>query len=191
MAQDCTAPRIGLLLAAGHSRRFGAADKLMTPFDGAPLVTHAAAALRASGADRLIAVLRSAEVAASLPGFEPVFMDTPGAPQSESLRAGVLRAVDLGAVGVLVALGDMPRVPGTHIAALLALGRNHDLAATQVGDRTLPPAWFAARHFEALVAVSGDRGARDLLRCTPPAARIACPPDWLVDIDRPEDIPGA
>ena len=189
MADDLAAPRVGLLLAAGHSRRFGPKDKLLAPYRGAPLVSHAAAALREAAPGPLIAVLRSAEVAACLPEFEPVFVDTPDAPQSASLRAGIMRAADLDAAGVLVALGDMPLVPATHIAALLALGEDHDLAATQAGDRILPPAWFAARHFAALAALSGDRGARDLLRRTPDAARIACPPEWLIDIDRPEDLP--
>ncbi|MCR9088058.1 MAG: nucleotidyltransferase family protein [Rhodobacteraceae bacterium] len=188
MAQDEDAPRIGLLLAAGHSRRFGAADKLLAPLEGAPLVTHAASALRAAAPDRLIAVVRSAKVAACLPEFETVALSDRDAPQSASLRAGVLRAAELGAAGVLVALGDMPRVPAVHFSALFELGRTQALAATQCGARTMPPAWFADRYFGALADVSGDKGARDLLRRTPMAARIACPPEWLADIDRPEDL---
>lgn len=191
MEQEGTGPRIGLLLAAGHSRRFGTADKLLAPLEGAPLVTHAAAALRAAAPDRLIAVVRSAKVATCLPGFEPVMLTEADAPQSASLRAGVLRAAELGAAGVLVVLGDMPRVPAAHISALLACGSTRDLAATVAGDRPMPPAWFAARHFGALVDITGDQGARAVLRRTPPEARIACPPDWLTDIDRPGDLPGA
>lgn len=188
MEQHGPGPRIGLLLAAGHSRRFGAADKLLAPLEGAPLVTHAAASLRAAAPDRLIAVVRSAKVAACLPGFEPVMLTEAEAPQSASLRAGILRAAELGAAGVLVALGDMPRVPASHISALLACGRAHGLAATLSGDRPMPPAWIAGCHFDALAGITGDQGARALLRQTPPQARIACPQDWLADIDRPEDL---
>ena len=60
---------VGILLAAGQSRRFGPTDKLMAPLHGRPLVTYAAATLRAVAPDVLIAVTSSEIVAAELDGF--------------------------------------------------------------------------------------------------------------------------
>lgn len=181
-------PRIGLLLAAGHSRRFGTDDKLLADLGGMPLVSHAASALRAAGLDRLVAVVRSPQVAVHLEGFDPVFIEGRDAPQSVSLRAGIAAAAAQDAGGVLVALGDMPRVPVGHLRALIEGGVVSGLAATAVGDRVMPPAWFGADHFAALVEVEGDRGARDLLRRTREQGRISCPPDLLTDVDLPEDL---
>lgn len=181
-------PRTGLLLAAGRSCRFGAADKLLAPLDGAPLVTHAAGSMRRCGLDRLIAVVRSAEVAALLAGFDPVFVAEDETAQSTSLRAGVLHADALGAAGVLVALGDMPRVPAAHMERVMHAGRTHGIAATARGEGTIPPAWFARDHFGALTEITGDQGARAVLRAVPPAGRISCSGALLVDIDRPEDL---
>ncbi len=63
---------VGLLLAAGHSRRFGAADKLAAPLDGRPLVAHAAGALAALPLAARLVVLRDPGLAASCPGLTPV-----------------------------------------------------------------------------------------------------------------------
>ncbi len=57
---------VGLLMAAGQSRRFGSADKLLAVYQGRQLVSHAAAAISAI-VDRLIAVTTNAEVVAALP----------------------------------------------------------------------------------------------------------------------------
>jgi molybdenum cofactor cytidylyltransferase len=48
----------------------------------------------------------------------------------------------------------------------------------------MPPALFGARHFGALEALSGDRGAGALLADAP---CLPLPPGRL-DVDRPEDL---
>ncbi len=51
--------RVGLLLAAGLSRRFGGDDKLLTLFRGQALVRHAAAVMARLFLDRRMAVVSS------------------------------------------------------------------------------------------------------------------------------------
>ncbi|MEO0372845.1 MAG: NTP transferase domain-containing protein, partial [Pseudomonadota bacterium] len=98
--------RAGVLLAAGASRRFGDADKLLAPLHGTAMVDHAARALRASDLDLWVAVTRSVEVAEALTGFDIVTPPEADPQQADSLRAGVLRARALGADRVTVVLGD-------------------------------------------------------------------------------------
>ncbi|SDF40316.1 nucleotidyltransferase family protein [Limimaricola pyoseonensis] len=183
---------VGLLLAAGRSRRFGPQDKLRAPFRGRPLVTHAAAALRASGPDRLLAVCADPAVAAVLDGFEIVPTDPEGG-QSASLRAGARRARALGAAKLLVVLGDMPRVRPELLREVVAACDAAHPAAAHDGTRIMPPACFPAALLPDLEALEGDRGAAALLRGGAPGAVRLCPaaPGLLIDIDTPEALRAA
>ncbi|RMD92487.1 MAG: nucleotidyltransferase family protein, partial [Alphaproteobacteria bacterium] len=78
---------VGILLAAGASRRFGDADKLLAEARGRPLVSHAARALADVLPER-VAVVSSAEVGAVLAGFRLVRIP-PGSAQSRALHAGL------------------------------------------------------------------------------------------------------
>ena len=177
---------VGLLLAAGRSSRFGPANKLLAPFRGAPLVTHAAASMAALPLDHRLAVTADTRVASLLPGFRIVAADPAGL-QSDSLKSGLRAAGRLGADLVLVALGDMPLVTPDLLAAVLAGARVHGIAAAADGDLVMPPAAFAADRLPALLALSGDRGAGALLRDLPGPARIAAP-GCLADIDTEGDL---
>ncbi|MEO1680498.1 MAG: nucleotidyltransferase family protein [Pseudomonadota bacterium] len=183
-------PCAGLLLAAGQSRRFGPADKLLAPLEGAPLVTHAAQALAASGAAPLVAVVDSARVASLLPDFI-IVQPGPEAPaQSASLTAGIARLRALGAPASLIALGDMPRVTPAllnAVASVAAEAPGQPTAATD-GTQVMPPACFPAALFSALEALTGDRGAGALLRDLPARALVRADPEILADVDRPEDL---
>jgi CTP:molybdopterin cytidylyltransferase MocA len=177
---------VGLLLAAGRSSRFGPANKLLAPFRGAPLVTHAAAAMAALPLGHRLAVTADARVASLLPGFRLVAANPAGL-QSDSLKAGLRAAEALGADLVLVALGDMPLVTVGTLSAVLAAARAEGVAAAVDGDLVTPPAGFTADRFPALMALSGDRGAGALLRDLPAAARVPAP-GLLADIDTEGDL---
>jgi CTP:molybdopterin cytidylyltransferase MocA len=176
----------GLLLAAGRSSRFGPANKLLARFRGAPLATHAAAALAALPLDYRLAVTADARVASLLPGFRIVAADPAGL-QSDSLRTGVRAAEALGADLLLIALADMPLVDVDTLAAVLDTARVQGIAAASDGDLVMPPAAFATSRFPDLLALSGDRGAGAILRDLPAAARVPAP-GRLADIDTADDL---
>ena len=177
-----------LVLAAGRSRRFGSADKLLAPVRGAPMLAHALAAAALPEIEVRLAAVSSGPVAALVQaqGVLPVRIPAE-APQSASLVAGLAQARALGVTRLLVLLGDMPFIGRAEIEALLNLAGNDAACATD-GRAPLPPAVFPQRLFPALAQATGDRGARDLLRQIPKDRRLALPPGTLRDIDRPEDI---
>lgn len=176
-------PSAGVLLAAGHSRRWGPGNKLLAPWRGRPLVAWAGALLAGAPVDLRAAVIRDARVGALLPGLATLAPE--GEDQSASLRAAVAWAQGQGAARLLVLLGDMPDLgPGT-VAALVRGCADRPVAVRHPDGRPGAPACFPADCFAALAALRGDRGAGALLAG---AATIPVPAAELVDLDRP---PGA
>lgn len=177
----------GILLAAGLSRRYGRDNKLLAPFQGLPLVVHAARALRrlplgrhvaVCGLDDRVKVLLEAE------GYEVVVNPVPEMGMSQSLAAGV-RAIS-GAKVALICLGDMPFVPDSHLAALLSALKAGDVVASENKDgQRSPPVAFASGHFPLLLEMTGDAGARSLIAG---ATTVRARDGALRDIDTPDDF---
>lgn len=178
-----------LLLAAGLSRRFGPEDKLLAPYRGQPLASHARDSLASIGFSARLAVVRAhAPPLTAL--FDPrrftiLANPDPDAGMASSIRLGVAAACAEDVDALLICLADMPRIDG---ALLMALCTAYDPAAgllvTTDGDRRTPPALIGRRHFDTLSRLQGDAGARSLLADAP---GFAVAPAQLLDIDRPTD----
>lgn len=162
----------GVLLAAGGSSRMGAGrHKLLEEVDGVPLVRLSAERLAASGVDEVVVALgaRSNEIRAALSGLGVRMVENPVWEEgmASSLRAG-LAAIAPTADAALIALADMPEVDGTLIDRLLAAFDPEEgrVIVRPVGPSGRPghPVLFGRRFFEALGQLSGDAGARDVVR---------------------------
>jgi molybdenum cofactor cytidylyltransferase len=163
-------PRIAaLVLAAGHSRRMGAENKLLAVWRGQPLLRHAVDNALASEAQSVYVITGhdSEAVAATLAGLPVVIVHNlqHASGLATSLQAG-LRALPDSVDGVLVCLGDMPRVRAEHldrlIAAFAPLEGRAICLPTYRGKRG-NPALLGRQLFEELAALEGDRGARRLI----------------------------
>src|SRR5438045_3793094 len=115
---------VGLLLAAGGSRRFGS-QKLVTPIHGSPLIRHGATLLGQT-TDQLVAVIGSDAliVRAALAGTGAEIIENPEWRDglSTSLRRGVASVSPL-AEAVIVALADQPDVRPDIIRSLIDVWR--------------------------------------------------------------------
>ncbi len=175
-----------IVLAAGRSERYGKADKLAAHLDGKPLLHHVLATLGGFDFTRKIVVCRPDSLDVSGRGFERV--DVAAVEQSASLRAGIVALDDHPCDGILVALGDMPAVTGAHIDRLLACfdpGDDRCVVASTKGDASMPPAVFARGMADELARLTGDQGARPLLR---KAVRVVVAEDELIDVDTLADL---
>ena len=184
-------PRLGVaLLAAGASRRFGETDKLAAEYRGRPLEEHAATAIpvREFAQAWVITARGDHPCGPTLKeiGFEPVGNPEAVQGMGTSVALAARRAIEARLDGLLIALADMPLVPSEHFAALIAACQNaEDIAVSAKENARMPPAIFGRDHFAALAELRGDTGARALLQ---QGRTIACPPEWLMDIDTPEDL---
>jgi molybdenum cofactor cytidylyltransferase len=184
----------GVLLAAGTGSRFGDANKLLATLDGEPLVRHAARTLLDAGLDPVVAVVghEGDRVAGALDGVgvRVVENDAYREGQATSVRAGV-EALGPDVDAVVFALGDMPRVDPASVRALVDVyeeSRWTALAAAVAGERG-NPVLFDRTHFDALVAVSGDRGGRHVLRRGDRSALVETgDPGVRRDVDTPADL---
>jgi molybdenum cofactor cytidylyltransferase len=183
---------VGLLLAAGAAQRFGA-DKLQHPLPhGVAIAVQAARHLRA-GIPRVVAVVRpqAAETAGALAaeGCEVVCCENAAEGMGASLACAARAAGP--ADGYLIGLADMPFVRPSSIAAVReALERGALLAAPYFRTRRGHPVGLSGRFHDALLALSGDEGARRLL-AQHEAALVKVPvgdPGVIRDIDTPGDL---
>ncbi len=181
-----------LILAAGRSTRMGGSHKLLADLDGIPLVAHVAVAVAAAGLPAPLVVLghRAPEVRAALGDRPATFITATDFADglAASLRAGIA-AVPATWRGILVCLGDMPRVRPATLVALAAALRDAASVAVPVhsGRRGNPVAWGRA-HFDRLARLTGDVGGRALLG---DAAVIEVSVDdtgVLIDVDTPEAL---
>jgi molybdenum cofactor cytidylyltransferase len=155
----------GLVLAAGAGTRFGDGEsKLLADVGGRPVLERAvAAACAVPGLERVLVVLgsRSTEVRARVDFGRAETTVCPDWPdgQAASLRWG-LRALS-GADKVIVTLGDAPLMTAAAITRFLdEPGRTRAVYDGRPGH----PVVLGPDEIAAALALSGDHGARDLLR---------------------------
>ncbi|WP_294352574.1 nucleotidyltransferase family protein [uncultured Sphingomonas sp.] len=177
-----------VLLAAGKSARFGdVGSKLNEPFLARPLGLHVAVALEAVPFQHRVAITSPRCTIDFAPhGFQVVSNDDPVGDMASSVRLGVACAQEHGARAVLLALADMPRVTAAHIHRLLdAADASDAVVASSDGVSPKPPALFARAHFDTLLALSGDQGARDLIRA---GRHVVTNAAELIDVDTVEEL---
>lgn len=179
---------LGILLAAGASRRFGVEDKLLALWRGAPLVATAARTLAKAGCDKLAAVVSSEAVAAALPPTFHAIRIEPGLDMSASFRAACRFAEVQGGDRMLIVLGDMPDVQAETLTRLLA-SPDQSRACHLDGTR-MPPAVLLRREWQGVASEQGDHGARAVIAALPASALLALSPDEARDIDTRRDLEG-
>ena len=176
-----------VLLAAGRGARFGDIGcKLDEPFLGRALGLHVVTALEACRFRDRVAVTGTAAVDYAAQGFRVLANDDPSLGMARSVGIGVAHAKELGAEAVLVALADMPRVTVAHIHRLFDASTGPgSVVASSDGRAPKPPALFGRERFDALLALEGDEGARELVRA---GRHVVTSPAELIDVDTREDL---
>lgn len=105
---------------------------------------------------------------------------------SSSVVAGLEPLQHTGCSGAVLLVCDQPAVTAEHLRALIALHREQGgrAVSSYARVRGIPAVW--PRHdWPALLALTGDRGARVLLRGNEPAVPL---PDGARDLDTPDDV---
>jgi molybdenum cofactor cytidylyltransferase len=188
---------IGILLAAGFSRRFGSADKLLQKLeDGRPIALAAAENL-IKAIPLTIAVLRpdNEELAGLLEhaGLKIVFCDLQQTEMADSLSCAVRYSSRFSesSTGFVIALADMPYINQQTISAVAhELGTGASIVAPACKGQRGHPVGFSAKFRNELEQLTGDEGARAILKRHADQIKLLECGDTgiLVDIDTPADL---
>lgn len=189
----------GVVLAAGISRRFGGANKLLANLGGKPVVRWVLDAALASRLGRVVVVVgheyeavRTAVDEMSDDGRLLVVVNEHYAGgQSRSVVAG-LTAVGDGFSAVMYLMGDQPMVSRAMIDGLIeAMEKSgKGLCYPTFKGKRRSPVVFSARYFPAILALTGDVGARAIVDANAGDAATCEFADEVLfhDVDRPADL---
>lgn len=191
---------VGVLLAAGIGRRYDPTGRRLKLLEdapgsslGVPLAVAALRNLRAALAD-VVAVVRPSDDAAqqrlhrllAAEGAQLVICQDAESGMGRSLACGVRARAD--AAAWVIALGDMPAVSPTTIAAVRdAVAGGHATAAPVYRGQRGHPVGFSRACQAELLALAGDAGARSVLAAHPPRLIEVDDPGCLLDIDAPAE----
>lgn len=188
---------IGILLAAGFSRRFGAADKLMQPLPDGRSIAYTSAANLILALPESVVVIRKENSALANDyqalGFHVVYCDDEDTEMADSFTKAIRFSSSLQAAanGFVVALADMPYIqPATISGVCEALRERHGIVIpTYLGQRG-HPVGFSASFRDELEALTGDEGARAVIKRHPQQVHLLPTQDAgiLMDIDVPSDL---
>jgi molybdenum cofactor cytidylyltransferase len=190
---ESSEPKIaGMLLAAGGSSRLGR-PKQLVEFEGKTLIRRAVEALIGAGCSPVIIVL-GADVERSQQEMDGLDVEIV---VNESWQGGMGSSIACGmrsileADAVLISLCDQPLVTAETLQPFLEAFRRSrpDVVTAHYDDISGVPALFSANLYPDLAALTGEKGAREIIRNSPDAVTIPLPVaaidvDTLFDLDR-------
>ena len=190
-----------VILAAGRSSRMGRAKQLVA-VDGEPMVRSAVKVALATSAAPVVLVTGAyaEEVAAAVADLVDqsdgrlLIVHNPawGEGQAGSMHAGLGALSERCGAAIFFPV-DQPYMPPLLLAQLAAAWQaGAKLAAPAVdGELRGAPALFDRTLWPELYAVSGDVGARGVLRAHAEQVQtVDAPAAWLRDLDTPQDLAG-
>lgn len=192
---DSTRRTAALILAAGASTRLGQPKQLLRLGGESLLRRTARLAIAARCAPVFVVLGYAAErMRPELDGLSATVIVneqwTEG--MGSSLRCGIAALTQSHPPphAVLLLVCDQPRLTAEHLQTLL---HRHETGSSPItasfyAQRDGVPAVLAASLFPGLLACTGDRGARDLIRSQADTVQRVPWPDGELDLDRPEDL---
>lgn len=183
---------VGILLAAGQSRRFGS-NKLLHPLtDNIPMLLVAAQKLVSVLPESIVIINQSlmpyTDQLEQL-GMRVIVNQQANQGMGSSIACGVRASQQ--ATAWLIALADMPYIKTETITLLVnKLTDGADMVAPVIGQQRGHPVGFQQRYKDALIALDGDVGARQLIANNPGRLALVATDDTgvIMDVDRATDI---
>lgn len=155
----------GVVLAAGGSSRLGSPKQLL-PYRGASLLSATLATARRCGFDQLLVALGGAAerivAQVDLTGVEVLHNPDFGTGCGSSIRTAIA-AVDPGADGIVLLLGDQPGVAAAVVRRLIDTAGGAPIGICRYDDGLGHPFWFARGLFAELASLHGDKAVWKLL----------------------------
>lgn len=191
MKKERTMALCTLILAAGASKRMRGHDKLLEEINGTPLLRRmTCAALKATQSVIVTLPHQNHERAKAVSDLNvsivSVLNSTLGL--SSSIKAGVA-ALPENASAVMIVPGDMPELTADDLItmAIAYSDKQTKILRAASGSKAGHPVVFPKRYFGSQLKLSGDQGAKSLLKQDD--VRIVPLPEnhATLDLDTPEE----
>ena len=160
---------VAILLAAGRSTRMGRSNKLLADVDGQAMILHAVDAMLGAKVDHVILVTghEASRIRDTVHERPLTVVHNPDYAQglSTSLKVG-LGALPDDTGGILIGLGDMPRIKSTDINRLIAAfnpDEGRSISVPTVHGKRGNPVLFSIDFVEEMLGIEGDVGAKHLI----------------------------
>ncbi len=167
--------------------------KQLLPYQGRPLLRHAAETALAAGCSPVVVVLgaHSGAVGESLAGLEVVTTVNGDwdLGMGSSIQAGLRALQDTEAHSAILALGDQPFVTAEFYRSLIAEAESSGcgIVSARYSDTVGVPAYFARRNWPLLEALAPDQGCKGVILRNEVDAKFLDCPEAAMDIDTPEE----
>ena len=188
---------IGILLAAGFSRRFGLADKLLQCLPDGQIIAIVSAKNLINAVPSSFAVVRpeNKKLAKLLKntGLEVIFCHEHDQEMADSLVTAIQTSGNSAAAndGFIIALADMPYIQAATISAVAAkVIAGASIVIPTYQNQRGHPIGFAAKFRNDLENLQGDEGARSIIKRYPnEVVLMACDDAGILqDIDTAADL---
>ena len=182
-----------VVLAAGSSKRFGE-DKMLSDFDGKPLILHSVGNAIASDADSVIVVVNDGggPVKHKLPhGVITAVNNNASRGMSSSIITGV-SSIGSDTCSCIILAGDQPFVSSEMLNALIDAHKlaKDSIVSYRYNGRVRNPVLFPRSMFDAISQLKGDEGAKKLVLKAESETNFINVEDGrlLLDIDTEADL---
>ena len=188
---------IGILLAAGFSRRFGLADKLLQRLPDGQTIAIVSAKNLINAVPSSFAVVRpeNKKLAKLLKntGLEVIFCHEHDQEMADSLVTAIQASGNstVAKDGFIIALADMPYIQAATISAVAAkVIAGASIVIPTYQNQRGHPIGFAAKFRNDLENLQGDEGARSIIKRYPNEVMLLACDDAgiLQDIDTAADL---
>lgn len=188
---------VGILLAAGFSRRFGSPDKLLQRLpDGRPIALASAEHLIQAVPNSIAVVRKENKALATLlgdAGLQLIFCSKREQEMADSLTAAVRYSSNLQMAknGFVIALADMPYIkPETIRAVANKVVDGASIVIPTFQSQRGHPVAFSEKFRQELQNLQGDEGARSIIKRYADELDLLPTDDAgiLADIDTPADL---
>ena len=176
-----------MILAAGNSRRFHG-NKLLSPYQGKPLILHTLDKVKALPFRKVVVVSQYPTICswAQDHGYFPVINPDPDQGIASSMHHGMDALPDSEAILFLV--GDLPDLKPSTLQQMLLAAKPDKIIAAYDGE-IKNPMLFPKRFFAEIRMLQGDQGAKKAaLRHKDAIIPILVDPKELLDIDERNDL---
>lgn len=176
------------MLAAGLSSRFGS-HKIIHPMsDGRPLILHSIEVYQQLKLPiTVVCNQQHLELHQLLDKHQIHYVIAQNA--NQGMGHSIAQAIQQCPCeyGWLITLADMPYLTKNCISSLLPHCQDK-IVRPQYKERSGHPVYFPQRFQSGLMQLTGDQGARQILKRSPPLLIPQSEAGCLLDIDRPQDL---